>query len=1450
MSNVVYPELNENALKVLEKRNYLWPKADGTRETVDEMFGRVARVVASAENKFSVIKPKYTADEFEAEIYHLMRQLKFIPNTPTLINAGRPKGQLAACYVLGTSDSMEGIMDTLKAQALVQKSGGGCIKEGSKIFLSTLGMVDIDQAYDKYRHLGEQYHAGNDAHYIDIAGERAKSLSLNDNGEFKWTNVTKLWRYNVRHEDSLEIETNKGSTFVTSHYHPFMVNDGGKVVERRADELKVGDTLYEVDASAVAAWPFAGVRPDPDRAWLLGLFAGDGNISVNKHNANTKYRIRTRIFNKNRALLEQAARIIAERVTVSSKYTARANESVRPRVFKEKRYDMFIMENSSKALGEYILNAMEMQPGSKLLSADIPQNILNSDVDNIYAFIAGLIDSDGHVEAGRSRLSITTASKAMANSLAGVLNLLSIKTRVRVREPAKQHWHETFEVAIVGYADCTKTLNTIGKYIRQEHKLTALKQCTKRVCQPISDLTVKSIKMPDTAYKFYDLSCDPHNNYVAGELGLSVIHNTGFSFSCIREKGSLIKSTGMRAVGPIPVIKLMNYLMTNFIIQGGVRHGANMGVLPCDHFDIEEFITFKDKDGSCASFNVSVGATDDFMNAVVSDGDLILKSRAGEPDKAIKARPLFDLIAEQAWRTGDPGLLFMDTIERFNPTPHLGKLEATNPCFSGDTLIATDMGLLPIIDIVRGKKATKALGLTGEYEDIVARYDNGVKKLIKVTTRYGYSLTVTEDHKWRTVDGKKQTKELAVGDRVYLQASVPDSALTVINKSEYDKGEFIGWLIGDGYLNKRGSKKMGGIIIGKTDNAYISHIQDLFEANIGNRVKEHVRPQYSTTQLLSSKLWTWAVDDCGIEPHKSGSKEVPKCIMEGSVSMQRGFLRGLFSSDGQVFNRTIQTGKKKKTVNKRGMRLTSKSHKLLADVQLLLAQFGISANMLNRSRPARSKVFSHTKTDGSTVWYGSDGVCWELDLQSPGWSRFKDVIGFVQKYKNDTLDSIVIASGGYANPNSFDGTIEITSIDDAGEGETFNLTVSPNHHVCANGISIPQCGEQSLLPNEACTLGHFNLSLYVTADGRFDYDAFAADIHIGVRFLDNVIEINHYALPEIERMHRQLNRKIGLGVMGLADALIKMRIPYASAEGRKVAGKIAKTLRVNADAASMALGRERGNFGSFIGSEVAKHFSHMRNACRTTVAPTGTTGMIAGVSTGIEPVYALGLRREQAGMVMFEWHSLFEEWMASKSEADQASINAYYDQHGTLRGCKYVSADEEHIFMQANDIRHSDHIEMQAAWQMYIDNAISKTINLPNDATVQDVKDAYMLAWRSGCKGITVYRDGCRSHQALSAASSKQLTIPLNLNTPLPGGSYSIGTNTAGITWTATDGLGIPMTGYTSNTAVDVPYTIVGYNSQIMDAVEAECPECKAPEMEINGGCSLCKGCGYSACSI
>ncbi|RJQ46252.1 MAG: vitamin B12-dependent ribonucleotide reductase [Nitrospiraceae bacterium] len=349
--------------------------------------------------------------------------------------------------------------------------------------------------------------------------------------------------------------------------------------------------------------------------------------------------------------------------------------------------------------------------------------------------------------------------------------------------------------------------------------------------------------------------------------------------------------------------------------------------------------------------------------------------------------------------------------------------------------------------------------------------------------------------------------------------------------------------------------------------------------------------------------------------------------------------------------------------------------------------------------------------------------------------------------------------------------------------EVFNLIV---HHAWKNGEpgivfldrmnqsnptpsvgqieSTNPCGEQPLLPYESCNLGSINLAKFVTDhpfaktgaasdyNSHIDWDSLRETVHRSVHFLDNVIVINKYPLKRIEDATKS-NRKIGLGVMGWADMLIQLGIPYNSEDASKLATEVMRFIQTESKKQSSFLSDERGTFPNFEMSTFRDKMP-LRNATTTTIAPTGTLSIIAGCSSGIEPLFAVAfVRNVLEGTKLYEVNPCFEKIAKERGFWSRELVDRIAEK-GSLQDIDEIPDDVKKVFITAHDISPLDHIRMQAAFQKYIDNAVSKTVNFPHDASPKDVEDAYFLAYGLGCKGVTVYRDGSRDEQVLSTGKT------------------------------------------------------------------------------------------------
>ena len=364
------------------------------------------------------------------------------------------------------------------------------------------------------------------------------------------------------------------------------------------------------------------------------------------------------------------------------------------------------------------------------------------------------------------------------------------------------------------------------------------------------------------------------------------------------------------------------------------------------------------------------------------------------------------------------------------------------------------------------------------------------------------------------------------------------------------------------------------------------------------------------------------------------------------------------------------------------------------------------------------------------------------------------------------------------------------------------------------------CGEQPLLSWEACNLGSINLAAHLSSNGKrtMDWKKLEETVRLGIRMLDNVITQCSYPVKEVERMVKS-NRKIGLGVMGWADVLVRLGIAYGSEEGLRLARKTMKFIRKIAEDESARLGREKGSFPNFAGSLWQKSgFKHFRNATLLTIAPTGSISMAAGVSYGIEPHFALAFYKEAMGGIQLpEVNSDLLEVLRDVGIDDNGLLDEIA-QTGTIQHLPQIPEKIRKVFVTAHDLGPSDHVLTQAAFQRYTDNAVSKTINLPHDARVEDIEEAFMLAWKTGCKGITVYRDASRKVQVLNVGKQarKRQASSVKRRGRREG-------------------------------AVDQPLQAKKLRSSV--ASRDECPQCGA-KMQMAEGCATCPSCAFSVCSV
>lgn len=816
----------------------------------------------------------------------------------------------------------------------------------------------------------------------------------------------------------------------------------------------------------------------------------------------------------------------------------------------------------------------------------------------------------------------------------------------------------------------------------------------------------------------------------------------GINLSTLRPRGSYIKTVNGTASGPCSWAQLYSVATGDVIQQGGSRRGALMIMLDDTHPDIEEFITVKRTPGKIEHANLSICVSDAFMEAVKNGTDWNLTWQ-GEVKKVIPARQLWDLICTSAWTSAEPGVVFMDRYNKESNTWYYENIRCVNPCVTGDTLIYTDKGLVTAkelaeqglpITVVSPDVTIEEMALAGHTtsETQVTRkptrtlrpashvFETGVKPVYRLQTKEGYSLRLTHNHKVLTNNGWKEAGQLTEGNKIVLLGSGGAFG----NSGSEDLGMVTGWLVGDGYIN---TKRQGSVVLSFFGT----------EQTIAPRFAEAVNRLVTTTEI-NRKLREYPVGVIDItarnesrvestrllrliDPElRSDKLQVPSSVLRGSREMQKGFLSALFTADGSVQG-SVEKGL--------SVRLTSCSEQLLQGVQRVLLNFGILSCIYKNRRTAQPRSLPDGK--GGKALYDCQAYH-ELIITKGSLHTFAHQIGFLTTEKQQKLEQAL--TGYVRGPYQEDFLATFESLTPDGKEMVYDLTESEMHLFTANGLIVHNCGEQGLPPMGVCNLGAINLSAFVK-DSKMDYADLAEVSRIAMRFLDNVVDANEYFIDE-NREAQMGTRRTGLGTMGLADALIKMKIAYGTEESIPVIERIYTTIRDAAYDASSENAAEKGVFPKFerdkymqgkfikrlpkaVQDKIKKQ--GIRNAVLLTQAPTGTTSLLSGVSSGIEPVYDFAMiRRDRTGEHIL-YHPLLQEWRD-----------------------KHPSEPTPTYFVSSKDLTPEEHVRVQAMVQRYTDSSISKTVNAPNHHTVEQVDTLYRLAYEMGCKGVTYYRDGSR----------------------------------------------------------------------------------------------------------
>jgi ribonucleoside-diphosphate reductase alpha chain len=890
---------------------------------------------------------------------------------------------------------------------------------------------------------------------------------------------------------------------------------------------------------------------------------------------------------------------------------------------------------------------------------------------------------------------------------------------------------------------------------------------------------------------------------------------SGTNFSKLRSKYEKLAGGGTSS-GLMTFLTIFDRAAGSMKSGGTTRRAAKMVCLDLEHPEILDFINWKVKEekkvhalvaaGYPSDFNGeayltvagqnsnnSIRVPDEFMQAYLTGGKWKTRFRTtGEVHKEYEARDMMHQIAQAAWSCADPGVQFDTVINDWHTCPNTDRIKASNPCVTGDTLIATATGYKRMIELVHGE--ADIINGRGQKSHVTEIFPTGKKPVYLLKTRSGYSLKLTGNHQVMTANRGDVPASLLTKDDIVLLER-PGFGTQQLPTA---LAEALGAAVGDGCIS--GEQEHLFITLGKTEGAVAERINSgINEFKIDFAVESSAPDlrasrqnqviQTATTLRVGTSarpvvelLKQYAVLNMG-----SQQKQFTDNIYLLDRQSQASVLRALFTTDGTV----ADYGEKSQYVS-----LDSCSIELLKQTQLLLLGFGI-----------KSKLYENRRAGGSTAILpdGKGGtkeypVCQMHSLRISRSSRivFQQEIGFLQESAKSEKLAMMNKRVGTYNDSLTDAVDSLTYL---GEEEVYDLTEPETSHFVANGIVVHNCSEYMFLDDSSCNLSSVNLMKFLNEDGTFDIEGYRAACRILLIAQEIFVDFASYPTREIAKNTHDY-RALGLGYANLGTLLMVMGVPYDSDKGRAIAGSITSIMTGKAYSVSAEMAAVKGTFPGFKNNrepmlrvmrkhrdaaykidvrhcpaellkaarddwdnavELGEKYGY-RNAQVTVLAPTGTIGLLMDCdTTGVEPDFSLVKYKKLAGGGYFKIINQSVPRALRKlgyNEEQVKEIQNYVLESGTMEGAPHIKDEHLAVFDCANKcgkgkrfIDPMGHIKMMAAVQPFLSGSLSKTVNLPNETTVEEIEKIYIDSWKMGLKAVAVYRDGCKMSQPLTAGS-------------------------------------------------------------------------------------------------